>query len=191
MEHGPWHNWKLVLGSTGFSFVDETAAAAAAAAVNFLSPLTTEEPQNNQLYFFLSIVPPLLYWEPWILDNNTVIPMADHTVSENVCLFFKKKIKNYTLCVHGFEATTSIHIWMQTLAFLHVSYAAAKPPTIPNLEGIWSSGNKNDINYVLPWLVMCCVPYDSNGFWMRKKMTRWASALRLTAGWLSSIFKLK
>lgn len=85
MDRGTIGNW--FRGAQGFSFVDESAAAAAAA-VDFLSPLTLEEPQNNQLYFFLSVVPLLLYWEPWILDNNTDIPMADHAVSENVCLFF-------------------------------------------------------------------------------------------------------
>lgn len=77
MDRGTIGNW--FWGAQGFSFVDETAAVAAAA-VDFLSPQTLEEPQNIQLYFFPSIVPPLLYWEPWIRDNNTDIPMSDHAV---------------------------------------------------------------------------------------------------------------
>lgn len=97
---------------------------------------------------------------------TTLIYLCQILLSQKICRFF---FFNYTVCMHNFEATTSTNIWIRTLACLHGSHTAPESLTIPNLEGIWSFGNKNDTKRVLPWLVMCCVPYNSNGFQMRKK----------------------
>lgn len=121
----------------GVFFVDETAAAAAAA-VDFLSLLTLEEPQNIQLYFFCFIVPPLLYWKPWILDNNTDIQ------SKKISgVFFSS---NYTGCMGSFEAGTNTNISIKILACLHGSNTFPKLPIIPSLEGIPSFRTNNDSN---------------------------------------------